>query len=442
MTDSHTDSRTPSIPEFESLFINNYALDRVDAYLKRFNPIKTMGMQRMEIRHSAILGWLLDPQESHGLGDQFLKSFLAAAMRDESGEDLSMIALEISQSDLMDAEVRREWRNIDLLVLSRANGWVFVIENKFQSRQHSNQLARYLDIIQGIFKAKQGDKHVDLKPHGIFLSLLDEEPEDPRYARIRYQEMREILRSVVSNQVRPLATEVKTFIEHYLEVIEEESGMDDEKNKAIKLARQLYRDHKKVLDFVVEHGTGNDFTFACDAIFGEQLKVYSPVHIAGETFIYNSASSSYVSFLPKSWFDAFGGDKYWWHGCDNWWAGFPVICWLQLIPQNDKNLAQLRLYAEVGPLVEYELRKALIEAIQETAASKDLQKVSFQKTATNEGKKFSKFLTDNSISIDDMNNSEEIAAKMEILLNRFQPTFDALAQPLSQFIEYGKKEAL
>ena len=106
--------------ELESLFVNNPGLDRLRAYLGRFNPIKTMGMEHMEIRHSAILSWLLNPQETHGLGDSFLKAFVSEALCGIDGQEKPS-ALDVYQADMMDAEIRREWRHIDLLVLSPRN---------------------------------------------------------------------------------------------------------------------------------------------------------------------------------------------------------------------------------------------------------------------------------------------------------------------------------
>lgn len=442
MTASLSDDRTPAILDFESLFINNPELDQIGAYLKQFNPIKTMGMQHMEIRHSAILGWLLDPQESHGMGDQFLKAFLATALRDGTGEHVAIRALEISQADLMDAEVRREWRSIDLLVISRTNGWVFIIENKFHSKQHGNQLKDYFEKVEDAFG---GDKIVHGQPldiHGIFLILHDEQPQDPRYAPIQYKDVLGLLKRSIDDQVRPLSTEVKIFIQHYVEVIEEATDMDDTKNNMITLARQLYRDHKKVLEFVVEHGTGNDFSFACETVFGADLDEYDEVAIADQQFVYYRTAAAVVSFLPKSWYDAFGGDDFYWHGCDYWWAGFPVICWMQLIQGDEKNGTQLRLYAEVGPLAEYDFRKGLIEGIEEAVKLKGLKNISFQRTAANEGKKYSKFLSKNTLKIEDANDSEEIAAGMETLLTRFCPAFEALAETMGRFIEFGKEEEL
>ena len=118
----------PSQIDLESFFINNPSIDRLEAYLSRFNPIRIMRMEGMEVRHSNILGWLLDPLESHGLSDRFLRAFLAEALKGESGKG-HPTALDIIQADLRDIEVRREWQHIDLFLLSRRNNWVFIIEN-------------------------------------------------------------------------------------------------------------------------------------------------------------------------------------------------------------------------------------------------------------------------------------------------------------------------
>ena len=48
--------------DLEALLINNQDLSQISSHLSCFNPIKVMGMEKMEIRHSNILGWLLNPQ--------------------------------------------------------------------------------------------------------------------------------------------------------------------------------------------------------------------------------------------------------------------------------------------------------------------------------------------------------------------------------------------
>ncbi|MGS0467898.1 PDDEXK-like family protein [Cobetia marina] len=356
------------LDEFEGLFVNNPDMDAIRAHLSRFNPIKTMGMESMEIRHSAILGWLLSPQETHGLGDVFLKAFLAQALR---GHDSSMSpsALEVSQADLMDAEVRREWRNIDLLVLSPRNKWVFIIENKFNAKQHSDQLKRYMDIVSA--SLMDGDTYRDLR--GIFLTLWEEEANDTRYSPIEYATVCELIdQCILSGQVS-LSLEVIQFIKHYLEVIKEASGMSDQQEEMEKLARQLYRDHRRVLDFIVEHGKSTDFLIACEAVFGEMVTSGDIVGVEKCQYVIKHSDSNRFSFLPKTWNEAFEKNSLSWSGCENWWAGFPMIMWLQLTSDTDGGSGQVRLYAEVGPLSSHDLRHDLIEGIKSIAQEKKFE---------------------------------------------------------------------
>jgi len=46
----------------------------------RFNVFEVLGRPRLEQAHSNFLAWLLDPGEAHGLGDKFLRQFMAKAI--------------------------------------------------------------------------------------------------------------------------------------------------------------------------------------------------------------------------------------------------------------------------------------------------------------------------------------------------------------------------
>lgn len=431
------DANLPSLGDLESLFVNNADLDEIRSHLSRFNPIKTMGMERMEIRHSAILGWLLSPQETHGLGDAFLKAFLAQALR---GHDSALhpSALEVSQADMMNAEVRREWRHIDLLVLSPSNGWVFVIENKFDSGQHGNQLKRYMDVVTTSFMGSETYKHL----RGIFLTLWEEEPEDDRYAPVEHATICELLEQIALSGRIPLSSEVDTFLRHYLEVIKEATGMSNDQKDMEKLARQLYRDHRRVLDFVVEHGKRTDFVIACESVFGEDLEYGDHFKVGKQKFVFNHGDGQVVSFLPESWFNELGEDELYWYGCENWWAKFPVIMWLQLTSDTNGGGGQLRLYTEVGPLSDHDFRRELIEAIAGVAKTKNLKRIGFQRGAADEGKKYSKFFKKNSVTIEDVHDHDQIGNAIKKLLKSFQPEIEAVATVLPNFKSHGKTEAL
>lgn len=424
----------PTREDLEAMLVNNADLDALRAHVGRFNPIKTMGMERMEIRHSAILAWLLSPQETHGLGDSFLKAFLAEALRGHDSPE-GPTALDVSQADMMDAEVRREWRHIDVLVLSPRNGWVFIIENKFDSGQHTDQLKRYIEVVSSTFKGGETDTAV----RGIFLSLWGDEPDDPRYALIDYASICTLLRQVAFSGRLPLMSEVETFLKHYLEVILEATGMNDEQKRMESLARQLYRDHKRVLDFIVEHGKSTDFTIACETVFGEELDYRDVMKVGNQEFVYNTSDSHTFSFLPKSWFDALGGDALTWPGCENYWEGFPVIMWLQLTTDADGGSGQVRLYAEVGPLSDHDFRRELIESISEAASEKS-PRIGFQRGARDEGKKYSKFFMKNSFRVDDIHDHDRIADAIKKALNTFEAEIDAISAVLPNFRRYGQKK--
>ncbi|MFD2648256.1 PD-(D/E)XK nuclease family protein [Devosia albogilva] len=420
----------PSLDEFEHLFVNNEGLDRLGAYLGRFNPIRTMRMEGMEVRHSAILAWLLDPSETHGFSDRFLKAFLAQALRGRSACG-RVTAIDVVQSDLRDAQVHREWQNIDIFILSRRNNWAFVIENKFYASQHEGQLAKYAQKVRAAFSSR-GEPPVVC---GIFLTLLDELPQDESFAPIRYSAICDLLPRLMALEGLTLGQEVSIFLEHYLEIVREAAGMSEERVAMEALARQLYRTHKKVLDFVMEYGASTDFVLAAETVFEGTWEPRSTVSVGSRSYRYNGHNNRSISFLPVGWVDSFEVLGRPWRGCEQWWAGYPLICWLELLESADGASGTLKLFAEVGPLADHSLRSELIGRIRQLGSVSGLEGIRFQNDADKEGKRYSKFLRNNAVVIDDLHNAEEISKGMVTLLDRLDPYFEAIAGILPEFVD-------
>lgn len=413
----------PTHDEMENLFVNNTKLDKIKAHLNRFNPIKIMKMERMEIRHSAILSWLLDPTETHGLEDKFLKSFLAETLRGKSSR-VEPTALGITRSEMRNVEIRREWENIDILIECPDNQWIFVIENKYNSKQHTNQLTRYKEKIKKAFP--------DIKAICcIFLSLRDEEPEDSDYLPIRYEVICDLLSILIQKHENQLAPEIKTFLNHYLETIEEATGMNKELSEMERLAKELYREHKKVLDFVIEHGSSSDFSIAAEMLFGENTNQFETIEIDNQSFVFSGLSNNTVSFLPEDWYKALKGAT--WEGCENWWAKLPLIAWLRLSTGSENGKGTIGLYAEVGPISDHAIRTKMIEAIKLEATKSSNGKIAFQKGATDEGRRYSRFFKKNSATVDDTQDTEKLAATMKKLLNDFRQEFNIVTSALYNF---------
>ena len=106
-------------------------LEELNNLTGHFNIFNALKLQNNEIRHSNFLAWLMTPYESHKLGDYFLKEFLKSAIKEYSlNTDISLSLKDIAFLKLDDAEIRREYKNIDLLIVSAQNKFVCIVENK------------------------------------------------------------------------------------------------------------------------------------------------------------------------------------------------------------------------------------------------------------------------------------------------------------------------
>ena len=124
--------QTPDIEQKLLDLINDLDRFRQDKWFSQeLNIFKAVGLYRQEIRHSNFLAFLLSPQQNHGLKDGFLKRLIQKASDKFAGEP-SITPLKIALADFSDAIVSREWRNIDVLVESKSNQFIFAIENKIE----------------------------------------------------------------------------------------------------------------------------------------------------------------------------------------------------------------------------------------------------------------------------------------------------------------------
>ena len=137
-----------------------------------FNRIGVADMERV---HSAVIGWMLS-NDCKALTPQ-QKSELLCGLFDVKP---------IRQFGTFRVEV--EHHNIDLVIITdenTSNATCWVIENKIKSSQHSNQLDKYVDIVQGK-QVKIGrithkiTDYVNMAQHFCFLTLIGEDPQCSR----------------------------------------------------------------------------------------------------------------------------------------------------------------------------------------------------------------------------------------------------------------------
>lgn len=290
------------------LFSND--LEELNNRTNQFNVFNALKLQNNEIRHSNFLGWLMTPYENHELGDYFLKEFLKSAIKDYSLKDETELSLsEIAFLNLSDVEIRREYKNIDILIISSQNKFLCIIENKIWTGEHDNQLSRYAEIVENefsdykklyIFLAPETDIECELIKREINSSKI------AHYIPMCYEQVNEVIKKVLKFKSKHMNCEVKIFIEHYQKMIER-NIMGNTDREIVELCRKIYRENKAAIDLINEH---NDFRAELNEALIEVLKeredlAVTPIDnysiICFPKNVVNSEKLKFADWLPDNY---------------------------------------------------------------------------------------------------------------------------------------------
>jgi PD-(D/E)XK nuclease superfamily len=231
------------IEENLSALLDDHAFQQLDAQYRRFNLFSAIGAVHSELRHSNFLAFLLSPNESHGLGADFLTRVLRRFLQKLDGAIRPISSLELQLADLESAIVERERDNIDILIEVSPLKLVVIIENKIRSPVADGQLTRYKEIVRRKYDGW----------HQIFVLLTpegyDADSYDPDYVACSYSEIVELLADYTGYVRSSLSAELVLILDHYLQMVKG-NVVDDEKLK--ELARQLYYRHRDAFEFVYQ----------------------------------------------------------------------------------------------------------------------------------------------------------------------------------------------
>lgn len=262
-------------------FINdNPELERLEEIAEDFNIFTALGIVDTEIRHSNFLAWLMDPNESHGLGDYFLASFLKKTASKASAFGLeSPSVFDVDSWHFDSAEVLREWRRIDILIRCDEHKFVCVIENKIRSGERGKQLQRYRETVQNEFP--------DYNRLLIYLTIDGEIPSDDDYMPLSYGEIMPLIDHVIESKRDKIGSEILAFISHYEQMLRRYVMEDSEVQD---ICRKIYRRHKKALDLIFEYKPD------------KQLEIYEclvDILEKDADLILDDSSKSNIRFVPR-----------------------------------------------------------------------------------------------------------------------------------------------
>ncbi len=341
LTSQDPNDRAEARRKLDAFLVDNDELEALGGRLAQFNSFRILRIEQAEIRHSNVLAWLLTPDESHGLGSHFLRRFLSRLLLENEGVEVSLTPSQVELMPLDDVEVRREWRNIDLLVIIEKGRWCLLIENKVSSRESEGQLVKYREVVQKELPS------CEIVP--VFLTLEGDEPSkagvDAGYIPLSYAQVLELAERMVAQHGSRIPSDVRAFLDHYLMTLRRLTMQDQE---LIELCKKIYRKHREAIDLIVQYGTTSQVLDACEGMVPQLVEV---------AFVERRSSS--VWFVPQAMAEvqpeiATGS-----------WTSlpkrYPVVCWFQY----DKRSEKLHIAMEVGPIEDSALRIRLMHAIKD-----------------------------------------------------------------------------
>ena len=289
-------TNSDAMKALESFVIENDDLLVLESRIGRFNIFDALGIARAEIRHSNFLAFLLDPAESHGQGQLFLKAILMDLLKKTAPESRPLSPIDLDGTDLRGVEVNREWKYIDILIRCQEPPFIVVIENKIGAKEGSDQLTRYKETVK--------QHYPKVKTLFVYLTVEENEPSDDAWDNYNYSDIHRVLTRVRNTYRKSIGDDVFVFLDHYLTLIETRFMNDEEIDK---LCRQIYKNHRQALD-LIRARAGNPRSAvldeASDALGQDGL---------WEAF---AQPTNAIHFVPKSWMGwlpdlSAKGDKSW-----------------------------------------------------------------------------------------------------------------------------------
>jgi hypothetical protein len=251
--------------------------------LDRFNLFTALGIARRELRHSDFLAFLLDSTQNHRLGNTFVRRLLEHATEVNAALPRESIP---SIPDDVRPSVRREWRNIDLLLVDDRLRLAVIIENKIDSHEHSDQLARYFRQVTQSYPGWQ--------IMAIYLTPDGDQPSHPDYIPISYHDIAMLIDAGVETAGDSLASDLRVVLTHYVQMVRSQIVGDPQ---IAELCRRIYRQHGRALDLIFAYRDAVRQQALRDAT--RELIRETPTLLEG--WSYKKEENYYADFAVRDW---------------------------------------------------------------------------------------------------------------------------------------------
>jgi len=238
-------SEPTEIEHLEQFLLSNPELDYLEGLLSQFNIFETLNIVNVEVRHSNVLAWLMNPLMNHGIGSFFLQQFLKNFISEnKTALSDSITMFDIEMLNFSDTEIRREWSNLDILIIIKdeTKNIVVAIENKIKSSEHGDQLRRYREAVNKEFS--------DYLKLFIYLTPDNLIPSDENWLSFNYITIANLIDNFLKHKKDTLSENVKEFISQYNTILRRYIVGNSEVEQ---ICRQIYKKHTAALDLIFQY---------------------------------------------------------------------------------------------------------------------------------------------------------------------------------------------
>ena len=384
----------------DKFLVGNSELEELSARLSIFNIFKVLRIEQAEIRHSNVLAWLLDPRESHGLGEAFIRRFVSTLLLESEGTIVNLTPAAVELMNMIDVEVWREWKNTDLVTFSRLNNWVLIIENKIKSGSSERQLLKYIDTIK-----KEFPKYTII-PLLLTLDIDDglEAAEKAGFICWSHAQMYHVVHHVISQRQDRIPEDAKVFLDHYLTILRRLTMQDE---RLINLCKEIYKKHKDAIDLINELGVTTQFGAAVDDFISDH-----------ENIIQLCIRPYRMWFIPKVWGKSMPTNC---TTAAHLSLPYPIVCWFSFSPK----VSKVGFAIEIGGMNDSGKRLELIKTF-------DSEGFKVGKKAFRSESKYTR-VHSIYISFDDPDDKDEIGKHLNELWQKSKQAMDSATKIIESF---------
>ena len=276
------------------------------------NIFEILKVSRKELQHSNMLAWLFNAEINGKAAEKFLELVISTVQ-------------EINNIDFKSFIIKREYKNIDLLLVSEKEKVVVVIENKIGSTEHDKQLDRYYDIVEEEYEAYT-KIYIYLTPDG-------EPPSRDAWIAMSYESISEMLVPVIE-EIDKSDYKRLFLVESYRKTIRRKVMNKNE----MRLCEKIYEEYKDAIELIIEYRS--NIAYQCAAIARNILDEYnkdgkivfdSSDNSVNFQIFHTPAMNEYLEALeePKSTWSNYHTYAYWFHFKDG-----KIDCKFELGGQN------------------------------------------------------------------------------------------------------------